>query len=617
MVPWMGNMLRGMNSLSLGMLALVLLAFVTTTEARAGAGDPLPTAPLADVTVGQTCEARTVLHGTEISSFDVKIKDIVGPGAMGYGTLIYFEVTDPAVAEVGVAQGMSGSPILCEIGGVNRVVGAISYGFDAVGPVGFATPIEDVLNGQPRPAGFAAYRAARLYKGRRVVPLTPPLTVTGVPQAARKTFRKYLETRGYDSVAFAAPTATDVPPGSPDLAPGGAFSMNYAYGDVTIGAICTISYRDGDDFWGCGHPVDLAGPRSISFSGAYIYDVLGSPWSLMTPFKFGTATRTQVGSVLYDGPYAISGKLGRSAPSTPVKVTVRNDDGKTTLESHAANEYGLPGGDVSIAGSLGLTLPLSAMLATQAQFEHGGQPSTQNGRVCMKQTIVGAGRRVETCNRFATSMPAWLFQFLDVPTGAATPTEFLVGGLGSLLASAKYKELRPGPLEVSVNIATGSALRQIVGFRPLGKVRLGSKARFRVVSADVRGKRYAQNISLRVPRKSAKNTRPLRPGRKEAFRVVSGAFYSGMGDGTYLATDNDAEAYFRYASGDDWFGPGGSIRSPKELDEAISALFRAKAKLYVRVPWTKRPLAFPLRGGGSIVVGDGAAKVKLRRAAGR
>ncbi|OJU93263.1 MAG: hypothetical protein BGO23_11265 [Solirubrobacterales bacterium 67-14] len=563
---------------------------------------------MSEVTPGDVCQARTVLKGTEISSFEVKILDVVGTGVAGFGDLIYFEIIDPDVAEVGVAEGMSGSPILCSIGGQDKVVGAISYGYPGIGPKGFATPITDMLEGQPSARAASSRAAVPTYKGRKLDPLTAPLTVTGVPQQSRNAFRKRLEDRGFTSVVFSNHVAADLPAESADLAPGGSFAMNYTYGAVGISAMCTISYRDGDDFWGCGHPLDLSGQRSLSFSGAYVYDVVGSAWGVAPSFKLGAPTSTQLGSVLYDGPYAVSGRFGLQAPTIPVKVNLEFDGESTSLTSHVSREDELPGG--SPVG-ISFTSEAAIGMAVQAQFSRGGQPTLQNGRICMKQRIIGANREVKACSRVAMSGPAWLYSMLGVPTGAATPTDFLVGGLGGLLTQVKYKTLYAGALTVDLTLETGAGLRNILSLRPVGKVRVGQTARLRMISADEEGKRYRQLLKVKVPRKVKVrgSVRPVRAGKIE-FRVASGAFDSpSFSDGSYFASDNDRSAYLRFV-GDIWSGRG-SIRSPRELDEAISKVFHQKAKLKMLLPWSRKVITFPLRGGGDILVGDASRELRL------
>lgn len=604
----------------LGVLALVAGFAGTVTPGTAGPADPLPTAPIGDVTPGALCEARTVLKGTAIASFEVEILDVVNVEEIASGNLIYFEVTAPDVAAVGVASGMSGSPILCEIGGVQRVVGAIAYGLAGIGPKAFAVPIDNILKGQPSPASFSGSNKTKppTFRGRELVPLSSPLTVTGVPERSQDSFRRAMKHRGFDSVTFSATSSVDVPAGSADLAPGGAFSINMAYGDVTIGAICTITYRDGEDIWGCGHPLELAGPRSLSFSGAYIFDVVGTPWGSYPPTKLGSPTRTQLGAILYDGPFAVSGKFGRKATTVPVRFTLRPGGQAITLRSSVAFEDGLPGGSPIPGGLTGL---MASTMAARAQTSRSGQSTLQYGRICMKQRIVGAGRTVRGCNRFTSSSSSFLAQLelfgLSFSSGAAAPTEFLVGGLESLLEGVQYKALFPGALEVDVNINEGSRLRQIIGLRPVGRLRPGRIARFAVISADRDGRRYRRILRVKVPRKvraGKGRLRPLRPGRF-MFRIESSSYSGGVLDEASLATDNDRYAFRKYAGGA-WTG-GASIRSPRQLNQAIKGIYGTKARLLLSVPWRSEPVAFPMRGKGWIVTGDARQKARIGRSAGR
>jgi hypothetical protein len=231
----------------------------------------------------------------------------------------------------------------------------------------------------------------------------------------------------------------------------------------------------------------------------------------------------------------------------------------------------------------------------------------------MKQRIIGANREVKACSRVAMSGPAWLYSYFGLPTGAATPTDFLVGGLGTLLTQVKYKALFPGALDVRVNLETGPALRNILTLKPVGRIRIGQIASLRLISADPSGKRHVQLLKVRVPRrvKSRGSVTPVRPGKIE-FAVASGAFNtSSLTEGSYFASDNDRSAYYRFV-GDIWSGRG-SIRSPRELDEVIGKVFHQKAKLKMYLPWSRKTIVFPLRGGGQILVGDASREVRLWR----
>src|SRR4051794_24813921 len=102
--------------------ALLLLA----ASAPARAAEPIM--PLSDVQKGMRCTGLSVIQGTEITSFDVEVLDVVSGDAASKQPLILVRVSGPAVDTTGVAEGFSGSPVICpDRDGVRRVAGAIAY----------------------------------------------------------------------------------------------------------------------------------------------------------------------------------------------------------------------------------------------------------------------------------------------------------------------------------------------------------------------------------------------------------------------------------------------------------------------------------------------------------
>ena len=88
--------------------------------------------------------ALTVFKGTKISKFGSEILGVVSKFNEGKDYIMYRVLDGPPVTEgIGIAHGMSGSPIY--IGG--KLVGAFSQGeaFPKE-PVGMVTPIEDMLD---------------------------------------------------------------------------------------------------------------------------------------------------------------------------------------------------------------------------------------------------------------------------------------------------------------------------------------------------------------------------------------------------------------------------------------------------------------------------------------
>src|SRR4051812_46039811 len=102
----------------LRLAAAVAALFVPAGSALA-AGDPIM--PLWQVHAGMHCTGYSVVHGTEISSFDVDVIEVTGGEATQGSGNILISVSGPAVDATGVGPGFSGSPIYCpDDAGVSR-----------------------------------------------------------------------------------------------------------------------------------------------------------------------------------------------------------------------------------------------------------------------------------------------------------------------------------------------------------------------------------------------------------------------------------------------------------------------------------------------------------------
>jgi len=103
---------------------LAIAAALAVPAVASAQGDPIM--PLAQVQRGMHCTARSVIHGTDISTFDTEVLDVVA-GDAADDARILIRVSGPAVDDTGIGPGFSGSPIYCPDGdGVQRVIGAIS-----------------------------------------------------------------------------------------------------------------------------------------------------------------------------------------------------------------------------------------------------------------------------------------------------------------------------------------------------------------------------------------------------------------------------------------------------------------------------------------------------------
>ncbi len=81
--------------------------------------------PIGEVRPGMRGEARTVVRGVAVESFDIEVLAVV-PGAGPAGDLILVRASGPLIRRTGgIAAGMSGSPVFLE----GRLAGAIGFGW--------------------------------------------------------------------------------------------------------------------------------------------------------------------------------------------------------------------------------------------------------------------------------------------------------------------------------------------------------------------------------------------------------------------------------------------------------------------------------------------------------
>src|SRR5215471_526960 len=97
-----------------GVLAGLLIAVAGTPySGRAASTDAPQTLPLARVRPGMTGYGLTVVRGTAIARFDIRILGILKGGPVS--DLILFRGSGPVIRDAGgTASGMSGSPIFID-----------------------------------------------------------------------------------------------------------------------------------------------------------------------------------------------------------------------------------------------------------------------------------------------------------------------------------------------------------------------------------------------------------------------------------------------------------------------------------------------------------------------
>src|SRR3954452_14930979 len=326
-------MLRRVNFRSA--LLAVLVTLLGAGPANA-AGDPIM--PLSQVARGMHCKVYSVIRGTDVTSFDAVVDDVVYDAVNTADILI--TVSGPAVDATGTGPGFSGSPMYCPSpsDGTMEVAGALSFGIgDYDNKTLLATPIEMML-GEPVVPPASSRRATRAE--RRARPLGTALTLSGLSPQVGELFQRVAHRTGRELIASpAGPRALNFPVQT--LIPGSAVAVGYSSGDVGFGAIGTVTYVDGNSIWAFGHPLDSVGRRSLFLQDAFVNAIINSPSTGTGQSTYKLAVPGHdIGTLSGDGVYSVGGTMGALPSRTPMTVVAHDlDSGATqTMALQLADE---------------------------------------------------------------------------------------------------------------------------------------------------------------------------------------------------------------------------------------------------------------------------------------
>jgi hypothetical protein len=305
----------------------------------------------ADLKPGMKGYAWTVLKGSEPEPLPVEI--------LGIYKNQWGPKQDVILAHLGgkgqrtnVAAGMSGSPVYID----GKLVGAIALRFSTFSPDALCgiTPIELMLEVNEfdaslpstarAPGKSAAHNAASAEYSpggpslassfaplSGMVPIETPLNFAGfgenvVPQFAPE-FQQMGMTVAGGGAASTMTSPKPVAGWQQSLQPGDAVSGILVTGDMSISAMCTVTYNDGKHVLFCGHSFFNLGPVDMPMAKADVITTLASQYQ---PTKFGNATEI-VGALKQDRHSGVLGDLGDTAEMVPVTLKVRSFGDNNTI----------------------------------------------------------------------------------------------------------------------------------------------------------------------------------------------------------------------------------------------------------------------------------------------
>ena len=478
------------------LLATVLLL---AAAAPASAGDPIM--PLNQVSKGQDCTAYSVLQGTTISSFDAEVVDVVAGDEATEAPRILLRFSGENIERTGVGQGFSGSPIYCPDGeGTQRVIGAIS---ESVGEYGgllaLATPIEQILAQpvDPPAGGPPASRAARRSE------LGAPISLGGVSAPVGRLFSRAAARAGRVVYASpASPRAQAFP--VQELRPGASMSVGLSSGDVTAGAVGTVTYTDGDRVWGFGHPLDGAGRRALFLQDSYVFAIVNNPLGIEGAGTYKLAAPGHdLGILSGDGLHAVAGRLGAMPERFPMRIATRDKD-TGELNYHAveiADETSL-GNPTGISA---LSLVGGAAIGQAASTILNGSPSRQSGDLCVDITVRERKEPFRFCNRYVARGISADEGGLGV--GGPMLSDFIEAV--TALDEYNFATLHVTGVEAGIRVRRGLNQAFLLKGSAPDVVRRGRTVPVRIRIQEVRGKPQTRTVRVQVPRGMPRGERLL------------------------------------------------------------------------------------------------------------
>ncbi len=418
------------------MACLKFLAAVAAASALSAAPDIFP---LKDVRAGQKGVGRTVFSGSKVEEFQVEVLGVlenIGPRQ----NIILAKLSGGPLAETGVMQGMSGSPVYIN----GKLAGAVALGFpQAKEAIAGIRPIEEMLRVEPegktqpvRPAARAA-RASFAAGEMRLEEIATPVSFSGFTAAALEHFAPQLRQLGLDPRQGV--TGGGHPPdrlGDPrNLQPGSMISVQLLSGDMSVAADGTVTAIDGNRIYAFGHRFLASGSTEMPFARAEVLALLPN---LQSSFKISQA-KEWMGSITEDRDTAISGLTGRRAAMAPLEIRV----GRNTYHMNIVQDR--------------VMTPLVAQMAVFSAID-----ATERSVGAVTYAIRGradfAGGSVKLDNVYSGDVNVGALASL----GVATPLSYaLTSGFDAFRLKSIKLEIDPAATRNQMQIADVVARRQV------------------------------------------------------------------------------------------------------------------------------------------------------------
>lgn len=282
-------------------LKVFIMTILFCFQCLVAAAANIPLMPVTDLKPGMEGIGKTVISGDTIEEFNVEIIGVSGTETSGYSILVRL-YGDLIEKTGGVAHGMSGSPVYVD----GRLIGAVAYGKSFNDPhYCFLTPIGSMLKmldtPQKQPLDW--------------IPKAGALSAGGFTELGMECLKEELKPQGIDVTLG----VNNGPESTKNLEPGSSVGAALMTGDLTLGALGTVTWTDdAGHVLAFGHPFLSRGNSNFFMNRVWVLGVIPN---MSSSYKVGNIGGS-IGKIEQDRSSGIAGLIGSDPKSIPMVVNV-------------------------------------------------------------------------------------------------------------------------------------------------------------------------------------------------------------------------------------------------------------------------------------------------------
>ena len=294
---------------------LILFSLIFNLSLLAQSLPPVPpdnpeVIPMSEIHEGMEGVGYTVIHGTNVEPFKVKVLSVLRKMWNGSDAIL-IELEGLNLEHSGTVAGMSGSPIYFN----GKIAGALAFGWNyAKDPIAGVTPIEEM---------YKLYNDTNVSKVASISKnsLQTPLMFSGFNGNSFSEYSDKFKEMGFFPMQTGGSISDENQSGK--FLFGDSVAIVLVDGDLSIAGVGTVSHTDDEKFLLFGHSMWSKGRLRAPVSRAYINHIVASAAS---SFKIGAAYSNYLGYTVYDGTFGVSGVYGEVPENTMIPVNLQVED---------------------------------------------------------------------------------------------------------------------------------------------------------------------------------------------------------------------------------------------------------------------------------------------------